>query len=156
MRYTFLVFMFLVLSACGGPQSPDVDVQNAHIVDPVGGRDVTLGGLIITATGAPVRLIGASTPAAERVEIHTTSQNEAGRMQMRRLEDITITPGTPLEMGSGSTHLMVFGFDEALIPGDSVDLTLHFVQGDLEAKTLTVTALVTEIGASTSPHVHGS
>lgn len=151
--------LLLFLAACSGEQSdsgqsPDIHIQNAYIVAPIGARNVTLGGLEITAKGEPVRLLGASSPAAERIEIHTTTQDETGRMRMRRQDGLTIAPDQAFLMGSGEPHFMVFGFDKSLKPGDSVELALRYTQADQEENTYTVTAVITEIGAE--PTAKGS
>ena len=153
MRQFLLGCLLLVFTACGDSAAPGIDIKNAYIVAPIGGRDTTLAGLDITAIGQDLTLIGASSPAAERIEFHTTVQTAQGRMRMSALEEITVTAGTPVKLGQGQTHLMIFGFDDALTVGDSVDIVLHFTRGESDKKSISVTARVTEIGEITA---HGS
>lgn len=152
MRALLPCLALFLIAACGG-QSADIKISNAHIVAPVGANTVSLGGLEITAKGEDIRLNGASTPAAKRIEIHTTNQDADGRMQMRRLDNIVIPAGETYALGSGRTHLMVFGLDAGLVPGDEVALTLTYAQGDTPETAITIMATITDVGQTAH---HGS
>ena len=125
----------LLLAACGAsaPAAGNsetaatdtaIEVRDAFIVQPPEGRDVTGGGLYVSVTGAPVTLIGASTPAAGKVEMHTMSM-ENDMMQMRKVESFPVSEGSPLVLERGGNHLMLFGTGP-LEAGSLVDLTLTF------------------------------
>jgi hypothetical protein len=121
----------LLLAACGGPasapaavESAAIEVRDAFIVQPPEGRTVTGGGLYVSVTGAPKVLTGATTPAADKVELHTMSM-EGGMMQMRQVESFEVSEGTPLVLQRGGNHLMFFGV-KPLQLGESVDLILTF------------------------------
>ena len=138
-----LVFLLL---ACSGPANPHIELENAYIVAPIGGRTVSLGGLDITAIGLDAQLIGVTSPSAERIEIHTTTQAPNGQMRMRQLDEVALAPNTTLTLGPGQTHLMVFGLDSDLTVGNSIDLTLTYRQSDGSDGTVTTTATITEFG----------
>lgn len=156
MRSLLMSCCLLWLTACGA-KAPDIKLENAKITDPIGGRDIALGGITLTAIGEDLQLLEVTSPAAERIEIHDSIKSDAGRVQMRRLNELTVDAGTRLELGTGGAHLMIFGFDEKLVPGDTADLTLRFTQGTGPEQTRTVTAIITELGDETDTHAgHGS
>ena len=81
--------------------------------------------LTVRNKGEADRLLGAESPAAGRIEIHTHI-HEGGVMKMRRVEAIDIPAGGEAALGPGGDHLMLFGLKAGLAPGDSVPLTLLF------------------------------
>ncbi len=93
---------------------------------------------------SPVTLVGAESPAAGAVELHTT-QNDNGVMRMRPVTDgIKIDPGKSVELTPGSMHMMLVDLTAPLMVGDSFDVTLHF-DG---APDLTFTAPVVNMDAT--------
>jgi len=138
----------LLLSACGSgeslpapaagsqaaasepaPEAPpvSVEVRDAFIVQPPEGRDVTGGGLYASVSGGSLTLIGAATPAAANVELHTMSM-ENDMMQMRRVDSFPVTEDVPLVLERGGNHLMFFGLGPIEV-GSQVDLSLTFTDG---------------------------
>ncbi len=81
--------------------------------------------LTIRNTGGEDRLIGAESPAVERVEIHTHI-HEGGVMMMRKVEGIDLPAGGEAVLKPGGDHLMLFGLKAGLKTGDSFPLTLLF------------------------------
>lgn len=116
-----------ILSGCGATEEtgPVLSYSEAFIVQPLDGRDMTLAGLELSVEGGEVTLVGVETPVAETVEMHTMGM-EDGMMRMRKVERFSVTDGEPLSLKRGSDHLMVFGVNEALELGETVDMTLAF------------------------------
>ena len=81
--------------------------------------------LTIRNSGDADRLLGAESPAAERVELHTHIHKD-GVMMMRRVEGIDVPAGGEAVLESGRDHLMLFGLKARLVPGDMFPLTLLF------------------------------
>lgn len=78
----------------------------------------------------PDRLLRASTPAAQRAELHTMTVDAGGVMRMRELPDISLAPGVPVKMRPGAgLHIMLVGLKQPLVEGDSFALTLEFERG---------------------------
>ncbi len=73
------------------------------------------------------KLLGATTPVADHVEIHATTNNN-GVMQMRPLQDVAITPGNAISLAPSGTHLMLVGLKAPLKEGDAFPLSLRFEQ----------------------------
>lgn len=71
------------------------------------------------------RLLGASSPAAERVELHRMAM-EGDVMRMRPVESIDLPPGGRVELKPGGLHLMLMGLKQPLEAGKTVPLTLRF------------------------------
>ena len=73
------------------------------------------------------RLIGASSEVAERVELHTHMQDDAGVMRMVHVEEgFEIPSGEALMMQRGGIHVMLLGLRQPLTQGDEFELTLEF------------------------------
>ena len=92
------------------------------------------GWLTIRNSGAADRLVGAESPAAARVELHT-HLHEGGVMKMRKVEGIDVPAGGEAVLEPGADHLMLFDLRAGLAPGDTFPLTLVFEKaGSVTAK----------------------
>jgi copper(I)-binding protein len=96
------------------------------------------------------RLIGASSPAAGRVELHT-HVHDNGVMRMRKLPGIDLTPGASVTFRPGGYHVMLMGLKAPLRKGGTFPLTLRFEK----AAPKTVTVKVMGIGAMGGGTSHG-
>jgi copper(I)-binding protein len=85
------------------------------------------GFLKITNTGAaPDRLISASSPAADMVQVHEMKM-DGNIMRMRELEKgIEIPPGATVELRPGGFHIMFMGLKAPFAKDAKVPLTLVF------------------------------
>lgn len=101
---------------------------------------------IKSAAGVTDRLIGASSPVAGKVEVHT-HLNEGGVMKMRRVDAVALKPGASHLLQPSGDHIMLMDLKGPLREGDLVALTLTFEQ----AGAITVDATVEPIGAK-GPH----
>ena len=109
------------------------------------GATVAGGYLKIVNTGnAADRLIGGSTPASGKFEIHEMSM-DGGVMKMRALpKGLEIKPGETVELKPGSYHLMFVGLKEPFEQGKRVKGTLQFEK----AGTVEVEYAVEAIGGT--------
>jgi copper(I)-binding protein len=85
------------------------------------------GYLTVTNNGAePDRLLGGSTPAVGKVEIHTMEVvNDV--MTMRPVEGgLEIPPGETVELKPGGLHVMFMGVEDPFQEGDTLQVTLEF------------------------------
>jgi copper(I)-binding protein len=91
------------------------------------GASVAAGYIKLSNTGStPDRLVGGTSEAAGRVEIHEMTMTD-GVMQMRPLKDgIELKPGQTVELKSGSFHLMMVGLKQQLQQGQRIKGTLIF------------------------------
>lgn len=98
----------------------------------------------------PDRLVGGSSPAAERVELHTHVM-EGDVARMRSVDAIEVVPGQPTVLEPGGLHLMLSGLTRKLEAGSSVPLTLVFEHAGEVTLDVPVRGL-----AGTSGHGHGA
>lgn len=87
-----------------------------------------------------ITISGASSPAAERVEIHR-SFSEEGIMRMERYRLVTINGEKSFEFAPGSYHIMLFDLAKPLKKGDLFPLTLELTQGDPVQVYVSVTGI---------------
>jgi copper(I)-binding protein len=72
------------------------------------------------------KLLRASSPLAERVELHTSSM-EGGMMRMREIDDLALPAGGNVNMQPGNgAHLMLIGLKQPLLAGQKLPLVLEF------------------------------
>ena len=75
------------------------------------------------------RLLGASTPAAESVEIHRSSM-DGNVMKMRAIDSLDLPAGQAVKLRHGGTlHVMLIDIKEPLKVGDRFPLVLRFERG---------------------------
>ena len=73
------------------------------------------------------RLIGAASPVADKVELHTHKENAQGVMQMIHVEEgFDLPAGGEIAMVRGGHHVMFLGLKQELKQGDIVPVTLIF------------------------------
>jgi copper(I)-binding protein len=127
------VLLAVVLAfAAGAASAHDYKVGSLEIQHPWSratpkGATVAGGYLKIVNKGTtPDRLIGGSTAAAPKFEIHEMSM-DGGVMKMRMLpKGIEIKPGQTVELKPGGYHLMFVGITAPLEQGKRVKGTLEF------------------------------
>lgn len=91
---------------------------------------------------APDRLVKASSPDSETVELHTMAM-DGGVARMREVPAIEVKPGAPTQLKPGGLHLMLVGLKRPLREGESIRLSLTFER----AGTIEVDATVEKAGA---------
>lgn len=155
MRYTVLVAAALAGLASTAPvfsvqaQAPVIQVTEAWArattsMARVGGVFLTM-----TATGAADRVVSASSPVAERIELHETIR-DGDVMKMREVPHPAIQPGQPTVLRPGGLHIMLIGLKTPLNRGDSFPLTITFEK----APPVTATVTVQAAGAARPGHHH--
>ena len=125
-----------LLAAPAWAQTAPIEVQNSWARATSASQ--TVGGVFLTLTdhGAPDRLLSASSPVADHLELHKTVE-EAGVMKMLPIPALDLATGQSVELKPGSYHLMVMGLKHSLEKGASFPVTLQF------EKAGAVTAMVT-------------
>jgi hypothetical protein len=100
------------------------------------------------------RLLGATTPVAAGVELHTMALDAQGVMRMREIEGIALAPHAGIEMRPGmGMHLMLIGLKRPLKEGSSFPMTLRFEHAGTVVVEVVVQAANPHAGAS-MPHMH--
>ncbi len=149
LRLIGLVAMALATASVLANESAaqDLTIENAWSRatapnQPAGGAFLT----IHNNTNAADRLIAASSPLADTVNLHRTI-NDDGIMRMRPADVIEIPALGEVTLEPGGLHIMMIGLSEPLREGETVPLTLTFEQ----AGDVTVEALIHAAG-TTSAH----
>lgn len=80
---------------------------------------------IVNTGSAADRLVGASSPAAARMEVHEMKM-EGSVMKMREVKGIDVPAGGKIELKPGGYHLMFMELKQPLKEGSKVPVTLKF------------------------------
>ncbi len=108
----------------------DIAVTGAWIREPAVGQTTSAAYATITNNGAAdVTLVSASVPFDATVQLHETTTDAAGTMQMQEVpEGFTIPAGGSFSLEPGGAHIMMIGIDPADVTG-TIDVTLVFDDG---------------------------
>ncbi|MFN3171971.1 MAG: copper chaperone PCu(A)C [Hyphomicrobiales bacterium] len=117
------------------------------------------GFLTIMNTGdADNRLVSATSPVSERVELHTMTM-DGDVMRMREMEDgIALPAGEMVELKPGGLHVMFIGLSGPFATGETVPVTLTFESGDTQELIMPVMERTMEMmhGDNDDHSSHGS
>lgn len=91
---------------------------------PSGARTGAVYVTIANHGAAADRLLGASTPVADKVQFHREIEDD-GVMRMRELRTVDIGPGASFTFKPGGAHMMLFGLKHSLKEGEVLPLTLE-------------------------------
>jgi periplasmic copper chaperone A len=123
---TCVLAVFCVMPVSAQP----LTIDNARIRAMPPGATSSAAYLTLTnASPATVTIIGASSPAAGRVELHTTLQQD-GMMRMRAVAALPLAPAESVELTPGGLHLMIMQAAESLVPGATLRLCLRLAEHD--------------------------
>lgn len=150
MRHMFLAAaLALGLASAAHAQTPTVKVTDAWARATTSQARAGGAFMTLTATGAPDRMLSATSPVAETVELHETV-NEAGVMKMKPVPSLLVEPGKPAVLKPGSYHVMLIGLKRPLNRGETFPVTLTFDK----SPPVTVTVTVQAAGAAGPGHSH--
>jgi copper(I)-binding protein len=140
-----LIAPVILLAGCEAPSNNSVVVSRNAVVRlaAVPGRPAA-GYMTASASLDHVALVSVSSPKAERIEIHET-MSSGSMSSMHAMERIEIKEGEEIILEPGGRHLMLFGVDPAVKPGDKMPLTLHFAKGGVASLSARVIAAGDEV-----------
>ena len=121
-----LVWLSLTVGAASAAAAPPM-VTDAWIRATPPGAVTAAAYLTITSAGAADRLVGAATPAAGVVEIHTQVV-ESGSQHMARVAELTLPAGQAVRLTPGGQHLMLVDIKGPMVAGTKVALSLRFAE----------------------------
>jgi copper(I)-binding protein len=119
-----LVLAALCVFTCVSPALAQVKVDGAWARPTVAGQQGG-GGFMTLRSERADRLLGGTTPLADRFELHTMSM-QGDVMQMRQVEAIALPAGQKVELKPGGLHVMFIGLKQPLTVGSKVPVTLRF------------------------------
>jgi len=107
----------------------------------------TAGAFMQLKSSKPVRLVAISSPVAGRAEIHQMEM-QGGTMRMHAVDGIDLPANQPVNLASGSYHVMLFDLQHQLKDGERVAMTLSFVDTNKKRENVTVQVPVKPIAYS--------
>lgn len=149
----------ILLAAAGGAsaqaaQAGPIHIDQARARPSVNGQASGAAYVRIENKGKTAdKLLSASSPAAQSVEIHTMAM-EGNLMKMREVSEITVQPQSTVDMQPGAGyHIMLMNLRQPLKAGDTFPMTLVFEKAGK-------TEVNVQVGAAGSPgkgakHSHG-
>lgn len=122
-------FLLLVGSSVMATEPSPVRVTGAWIREAPPVSTMLAGyATLENASDNPVAIVGGSSPAFARVEIHRTRITD-GLARMARQERVEIPGGGRVAFEPGGYHLMLIGPARVLAEGDEVEVTLELEDG---------------------------
>ena len=127
------LLLIMVATACGAPASPSeahagagLTVENSWAAPTPAGVDVAAGYMTLSnPSNTADHLLRATSPRAERVEVHEMSMDGAV-MRMRQIERLEIPAQGDVRLAPGGNHLMFFGVSEPFVQGQEIPVRLVF------------------------------
>jgi periplasmic copper chaperone A len=142
MRKLLVALATIALGALAGPSLAD---DSAIVASDAWTRPTLKGTrtgavyvMLANRSAAVDHLVGVSTPAAERAEVHE-DVTANGVMSMKPVPDLALPAGTSIAIEPGRYHIMLVGLKAPLSAGETFPLTLSFAT----AARLEVTVAVT-------------
>jgi hypothetical protein len=144
-------FFLAALLCAAAPALAQVTIESPWARATAPGATVAGGYMTIRNAGAaPDRLLGASSPAATRVELHVHVK-EGDVMKMREVKGYDVPAKGAFELKPGGAHLMFMQIKKPFAEGEKVPVTLKFERaGEVQAEFH-----VGRLGAGSAPaHKH--
>jgi len=124
MKYSKLCFALFFASVA--VQAQDILVEEPWAREsPPGVQNGAAYMSLVNQSSDTDRLVSASAPVSETVELHTHLMEE-GVMKMRQVKAIEVAPSSATVLQPGGLHVMFIGLGEPLVAGESFPLTLNF------------------------------
>ena len=123
----FVAAIFMAHSAFAS----DITISDSWAAASLGKSPMSAAYMTISNKGTSKRILKQVTGDVSNViEMHTHTTSHDGMMQMRKIEDVIIQPGKNTSFEPGALHLMLIGLKQALKAGESINMTLHFANGE--------------------------
>jgi periplasmic copper chaperone A len=126
----------MLFSAAALAQGDDVKITDAWARATPGGAQTAAAYVTVESTAGD-RLTGASTPAAQKADIHEMTM-DGNVMKMRPVEGIDLPAGKPVTLKPGGYHIMLTGLAKPLQKGETFPLTLNFAKAGARQVTVSV------------------
>lgn len=139
-RFVLLAFALIAQ----GAMAAGVSVDNAWMRATVPGQQVAGAYMDITSP-ADATLVGAQSPAAGSMEMHTMRMDN-GVMKMREIKSLALPGNKTVKLAPGGVHLMLFDLKQPFKTGERVPIRLTFETASKKRETVEVTAQVRDLG----------
>ncbi|HBU30265.1 MAG: hypothetical protein A2X71_09760 [Thiobacillus sp. GWE1_62_9] len=140
----------LLVSAASLPAwAANVSVTDAWARATMPGQKVS-GAYMQIQSDADARLLGASSPAVPRVEVHEMKM-DGDVMRMREVQSIDLPKGKTVSLEPGGFHIMLMNLPKPIAAGDVIPLTLVVESGG-KRQTVEVKAQARAVGGAMHHH----
>jgi copper(I)-binding protein len=131
--------------AVASTAAAQVTVADPWVRGTVEGQTATAAYMTLKSATA-VRLVSVTSPVAARCSVHEMTMS-GNVMRMRTLDSLALPAGGVVALQQGHDHLMMEGLQRPLKEGDTVRLTLTFVDARGRRQAVEVQAPVRPLGA---------
>ncbi len=144
MKKTFAVLLLLGLLVGGWfwsiSMQPDTTlrIDNPRIRLLPGARPLAGYFSIHNAGAGDLRLISASSERFDRITIHASSNSNGQSHMTEQPQGVVIAAGERVEFAPGGLHLMLLQAQQPLAIGDEVQVLLHLVDAEAQARDIEV------------------
>lgn len=145
-----LSLLGLMLALLAAPASAQVTVTDAWVRGTVPGQKGT-GAFMQLTSAADMTLVGVASPAAKVAEIHEMAR-DGNVMRMRAVDKLALPAGKAVDLKPGGYHLMLMELVQPLREGESVPVTLTFVDKEGRKTTQEISAPVRALTAMGQKH----
>ena len=129
----------------------NISVTDAWARATMPGQQVS-GAYMQIQSDADARLVGVSSPAVARVEVHEMKM-DGDVMRMRELKSINLPKGKTVSLEPGGFHLMLMKLKKPIAAGDIIPFTLVVESGG-KKQTVEVKAEARAMGGGMQHHRH--
>ncbi len=126
-----------------------LSIKHPYAHATVDGQPTGIGFMKFENGGMADRLISASAPVSESVQLHRVKM-EGGSMRMRRVESLDLPAASTVTLEPGGLHMMFVGLRAPLKAGMSFPLELRFER----AGAVVVKVVIEAVLAAPEPHKH--
>jgi periplasmic copper chaperone A len=127
MKLSALIFTAIGALAMQSAGAANVTVSNAWARATMPGQPVSAAYMQIKSD-ADAKLIGVSSPAVPRVEVHEMKM-DGDVMIMREVKAIDLPKGKTVALEPGGFHIMLMNLKQPIVAGEVIPLTLEVESG---------------------------
>lgn len=156
-----LILALLLAFFSVGPAPAQTSAQNTLVVDhpwaratPRGAKTGAVYLSVVNNAAAADRLLGATTPVADKVQFHSVSEKN-GISHMREMQSVEIGPGGKVTFNPGGMHIMLVGLKQPLKQGETFPITLTFEKAGKRELIVPVAGIGAMQGADMPKMMHG-
>jgi periplasmic copper chaperone A len=139
------IFLSLVLAASALAAQAQVTAKNAWVRATVPAQKTT-GAFMTLVSSEDVKVVGASSPVAAKVELHS-SMSMGGVMQMHAMDSIALPTGKAVELKPGGMHVMLIGLKRQMKEGERVPIALAIEKKGGARERIEIDAAVRPLGS---------
>ncbi|WP_380057234.1 copper chaperone PCu(A)C [Falsihalocynthiibacter sp. SS001] len=139
------------------PAFADIEIHDAYARSATKVAKTGAAFFHIMNTGEADRLVGVSSDAAPRVELHTHKDMGDGVMKMMHVEEGFSIPADGMHaLERGGDHVMFMGLPKGFEDGETVSITLHFEKaGDVAVDIPVDNERADDMAHGDKKHGHG-